>query len=94
MIFQVHTSLSTHKLHQDAKETCQTCQIRVSSKETDIEHAKRIGIICGVHVKLASNRKHASMISNETKVLKKNIEIREKIFYEKKPSQKCLWHVL
>ena len=94
MMLQVHTSLSTHRLHQDAKKICQKYQIRVVSKEIAMEHAKRIGIICGAHVKLASNRKHVSMISNETNVVEKNIEIRKRNVYEKIPGRKYWWCML
>ena len=58
-------------------------QIRVVSKEISIEHTKRIGIICGAHVKLVSNRKCVSMISNEINVIEKNIEIRKRNVHEK-----------
>ena len=90
MILQVHTSFSTCKLYQDAKEIYQKYQIRVVSKEIDMEHAKRIGTICGAYVKLASNMKYASMISNETNLLKNNIEIRKRNVYKKNAKSKIL----
>ena len=59
-----------------------------------MEYTKRIGIVCGAHVKLASNRKHVSMISNQINVVEKNIEIRKRNVYEKNSGQKYWWCML
>ena len=88
MILQACTSLYAYELYQDANEICQKYQIRVVSKETDVEYAKRIGIICWACVKLASDRKFVSMTSNKTNVLKKNIKIRKRNVYEKNAKSK------
>ena len=47
VIVQMQTEMSTHKLHQQAKDACEEYQISLSTTETDVGHTKYIGIISG-----------------------------------------------
>ena len=54
-----------YKLYQEGKEVCQKFQISLSTKETEMEHTKRIGMISGAYIRLADIKNYNEIITNK-----------------------------
>ena len=83
VIIAVHTELSTYQLCDKSKDTCNKHKISASSKETIIEHTKRIGMISGPHVQLVSTMKYNEILINNLGGTTNLIETRKQIVYER-----------
>ena len=74
VIIQVYTELSTYNLYQKGKEVCDECQISLLTKETKMEYTKRIRIISGSYIKLASTKRYNAILTNELQILNQLLE--------------------
>ena len=88
--FQVCTEVSTYKLCLNQKEFCEKYSMRISTKNTDLEHTKRIGFIIGPNIQMAAPEAHVNQINAEANLDDKVIEIKKKVTFERGTSSKVL----
>ena len=82
-MIQVYSKLSTYLLYQEGQEICKKNQISIASKETIMEHVKRIGMISGPYVKLASTRKYKDILTKDLDINSQLLETRKQMVYDK-----------
>ena len=84
----VMTKFSAYDLHKTQKERCEEQKIGMSSKETDMEHVKRLGFIIGPNVQLATPGICVKEINEKVGLNKGMIELKRnlplKITYSQK----------
>ena len=90
IMIAVYTELSTYQLYDKAKEICEKFNISASSKQTIMEYTKRIGMISGPYVKLASTIKYNETLNNHIDIESKLLETRKQIVYEKNMKSKII----
>jgi len=67
-MIQVYSSMPMYKLYQEGKELCQKFQMSLSTKETEMEHTKYIGMISGAYIKLADTKNYNEISINEIEI--------------------------
>ena len=88
--FQVKTDKSTFQLHQEQKDFCTNYSMRISTKNTEMVHTKRLSCIIGPNVQLAASEICANQINNKAGFDPNMIEIKKRFTYEKGTSSKVL----
>ena len=82
--------MSTYKLYQEGQEIYQKFQIRLSTKETEMEHTKHIGMVSRAYIKLASTKNYNEILRNEIEIPDHLIEIQKQYVYERNMRSKMM----
>ena len=83
MIVIVKTNESAYVLYQNQKEYCDKFNIKISTKQTRMEHIIKIGFLIGTYVKLASLQYYINEINEKLKIKKGSIDIKKEYTYKK-----------
>ena len=89
-MFDLKTTASAFQLYQNQKKRCDEKLIKISTKNTDMEHVQRIGFLSGPHVQLAASPHYVKEINEEALVNYGSIEIKKRITCEKGVASKAL----
>ena len=89
-IIHIKTQLKACGLHMNQKEYCDHNDLRISGKNTGVEHTKKIGFLSGAHVKLASQEKYSNEIIEEMELDQNLINIKKEHTCEKGNRSKVL----
>ena len=86
----MYTSNSIPILVKDQLEYIQKYKIGISTKETDYEHTKRIGILLGVNIQYASTSWHKCNIKHLYQIALGLIKVKNDVIYERNYKSKYM----
>ena len=90
MFAQFITSLSTCELHKAQEERCLKHSIKITSKETELQHVKRLGCTIGPNAKIAAPSIYVEKINSTAGLHRGIIEIKKQVTFEKDAKSKVL----
>ena len=87
---QFITSATAYELYYSQSERCQKNNIKITAKETDLVHVKRLGYILGPNVRLASPAHYVQDINKTAGLNHGIIEIKKQVTFERDVKSKVM----
>ena len=90
LITMVKSQKTAHGLYRVEEKHCQSHNIRVTSKNTIMECATKIGFLTGTHVKIASTKYYVEEVKERLQVQENLIDVKKECTHDKGKRSKVL----